>query len=149
MADSDGQKLKDCLTSLSDGLRTEITRTTNLETMFTTLQSKVTELEQRFADQVQTLSAAHELKFQHLDTAIQQLDTQAKASHVSVSTQIFELTPELRATLAALRTSTPITSPSPPSSHFASSRPCLIPSSPQEPSLTLPPRTTFIIQPPT
>ncbi|CAF3911204.1 unnamed protein product [Rotaria magnacalcarata] len=129
MADSDGQKLKDCLTSLSDGLRTEITRTTNLETMFTTLQSKVTELEQRFTDQ--------------------QLDTQVKASHVSVSTQISELTAELRATLAALRASTPITSPSPPSNHFASSRPCLIPSSPQEPSLTLPPRTTFIIQPPT
>ncbi|CAF2051843.1 unnamed protein product, partial [Rotaria magnacalcarata] len=102
MADSDGQKLKDCLTSLSDGLQTEITSTTNLETMFTTLQSKVTELEQRFTDQVQTLSAAHELKFQHLDTAIQQLDTQVKASHLSVSTQISELTAELRATLAAL-----------------------------------------------
>ncbi|CAF2156266.1 unnamed protein product, partial [Rotaria magnacalcarata] len=80
MADSDGQKLQDCLTSLSDGLRMEITRTTNLESTLTTQQSRVTELEQHFADQVQTLSTAHELKFQHLDNAIQQLDTQIKES---------------------------------------------------------------------
>ncbi|CAF1159760.1 unnamed protein product [Rotaria magnacalcarata] len=51
MADSDGQKLQDCLTSLSDGLRMEITRTTNLESTLTTQQSRVTELEQHFADQ--------------------------------------------------------------------------------------------------
>ncbi|CAF3043255.1 unnamed protein product [Rotaria sp. Silwood2] len=151
MTESDGQKLQDYLTSLRDGLQLAATRTTSIETTLTTVQSTVTQLEQNFNEKVHHLSKAQELKYQQLDDTIQHLDTQFQDFRTYVSTQISKLTAEIRATLAAVRTSPPVPSPTtplPPSSSNNSihSHSLLNVPSPPDTLLSLPARQTVIIQ---
>ncbi|CAF2043667.1 unnamed protein product [Rotaria magnacalcarata] len=149
MTDTEAKNLQDCLAHLTQGVQDAKNRTAHIETTLTTLQSTVSTLDQHLSNQVQTFSVAHEQKNQQLQHSIEHLDTQFQELRTYVATQIADLTTELRTTLNTLRTSFPTPHHPPSSNNLSPSHPTLTPSSPQDPPLTIPSRSTIIIQPPT
>ena len=152
MTELDGEKLSEHLTKLRDGLQNQTTRTNTLESTVTTVHNTINQLEQNLSGQVQSLSLAQQTQQQQVEQMIHNLDDQIQGLRQYISTQVSELTTELRSAIAAIYTppSTPSSSLAPPSvENLINPRPLLNISSTHHAPLSPPSRRTIIIQPPT
>ncbi|CAF4083166.1 unnamed protein product [Adineta steineri] len=150
MGESDGEKLSEHLTKLRDGLESQTKRTNALENTLAKVEDMIGQVEQKLNDQISSLSLNQQVQQEKMNETILKLDNKVQGLNQYISTQISELTTEIRSlfAVAPTRTSSPSPSTTPPVDNFTSPHPSLnLPS--HDAILPSSLRQTIIIQPPT